>query len=163
MNDPQTTRPRAPELALLELPGGEQGAAIARSWGRSLPSALACALLVFVAVGSLNVYANPRGEFPTSNVPPLPEQEAAYKMWLVEGLPAPPRTVVLGSSWMQKIDPDVVEAAGAGAAFNFAVAGAHPVDLVDLADALDGRGRFPQALLVGVDENRLAEPPPHFR
>jgi hypothetical protein len=128
-------------------------APVAARWGTYVKAFLACALLLLAGGAATNAVVNPRGEFPVHVLPPAPWEDAAYKVYLLDG--KHPDVLVLGSSRMQKIDPKEVERETSLTAFNFALAGTQPSDSLRVLEGLAERGQRPREVIVGLDVNRI--------
>lgn len=123
-------------------------------WAGYVKAFVAVVLLLFAGGIATNMVVNPRGEFPHQWLPPVPSEDAAYKTYLLDRQP-PPEVLVLGSSRMQKIDPQDIQRSGNLTAFNFAVAGTQPADSLRVYRGLVQRGYHPKEILVGLDINRI--------
>lgn len=132
-------------------------APVAARWSRFVKVFLACAAVFLLGGAALNVAVNPRGEFEGGLLPPVPSEDAAYKVHLLGA--QHPDVLVLGSSRMQKIDPKEIAAASNLTAFNFSLAGTNPDDSRFVYDKLVARGVVPKEIVVGLDVNRV-EPHP---
>ncbi len=124
--------------------------------GPFVRSFLATLLALLAGVAALVVTVDPVGRFGTGLLPPAVSADRDQKAALLRALPAPPRTVILGSSRSKTLAPACVAALGSGPAFNFAVNGAATQDLVAIGRYL--RARAPGAattLLVGVEPELL--------
>jgi hypothetical protein len=132
-------------------------APVAARWPAFVKTFLACALLFLASGVALNLVVNPRGEFPAETLPPVPWEDAAYKVHLLGD--RHPDVLVLGSSRMQKVDPKEVARDANLTAFNFALAGTQPEDSLRVYRGLVARGVVPREVLVGLDVNRI-EPHP---
>jgi hypothetical protein len=115
--------------------------------------------LLLVALGmvlavAVNVLVDPLGLVHRDPAGSLSE-ESSYRIWkrqLVDGLAAPPQVLLLGSSTMRDIDPQLIRTDAHRTAFNASVVGGSPLDAWVLQGLV--HDRYPHAaphVVYGVD------------
>ncbi len=105
--------------------------------------ALLCACLLLVgAVAAFNAFVDPYASFGKGQTSLAIWNDRDVKVRLVDGLTAPPETIVLGSSRALKVEPSYITRLSGRPAFNAAVSGGKPVDAYVFIRLL--HDRFPQ-------------------
>ncbi len=94
-----------------------------RTLVRFLAVLLAAAVLTTLAVGTLNVLADPYGTLGTSLLPTVTGSDRTVKADAIEALDAPPELVVLGSSRSMRYEPAYLEEKTGLRTFNAGVNG----------------------------------------
>lgn len=126
---------------------------------RSQPSrrgwtALFVGVLLLQAIGlaAFNLVMDPRAEFPTDLFPPLVSDARELKVREFALLDEKPDTIVLGSSRAMTVSPRVLEEAGYGPTYNFAVDSGKVRDGLRIYETAHALGAPPARLVVLADD-----------
>lgn len=112
--------------------------------------------LLLAGIAGFTALVDPLGRFGTGVLAPVIAADRDQKAALYRRRDPRPATVVLGSSRSKTIPPAELTRLGAGPAFNFAVNGAAPEDLLAIARYLAATGADSvRLLLVGLDPEML--------
>ena len=108
--------------------------------------------ILLAAVLIFNITVNPYGIYPTRWLKPLIWSDRREKLELLEKYPKPVNLLIMGSSRMMRIDPELIDSLTGLNGFNLAVNHARTEDFLALLRyALTNRDLHLKAVIIGLD------------